>query len=125
MYVYICLYIVYILLIGVVILGGVFKNMIEFLESIDRLIALEDELAREQCPRGAREIVVEASRITLLKSEEMKNSSATTELKIGYEEAAAAYVKGLNRFACEELLFKAKRVLSFKQYECEHSLLTS
>lgn len=116
-----CVYII----IGFVIFGGVFNIMIEFLDSIDRLIALEDELARERCPKGSKEIVIEASRMTLLKNEEMKNSCATLDMKKRYEEAAAVYIAGLNRFTCEELLFKAKRILSFKQYEREQSLLTS
>lgn len=113
------------LFIEVVIFGGVLIGMKEFLDSIDRLIVLEDKLAREQCPGESKEIVIEASRMTLLKNEEMKNSCATSNMKIKYEEAADAYITSLNRFACEELLFKAQRVLSFKQYEREKSLLTS
>lgn len=110
---------------GSIFFGGVFNMMTAFLDSIDRLIALEDEIVEEQCSVELRKMVIEASCMTLLKSEETKKSCATSDLKLQYEEAANAYISSLSRFACDEMLFQAKRVLAFKQYEREKSLLTS
>ena len=109
----------------IIIRGGSFTIMTVFLDSINRLITLEEELTSNDYSVEVYNMVIEACYMTLLKGEEMKDSLEPAHIKSQYEEAASAYISSLNHLTCEEIVFKAKRVLSFKQYECEHSLLTS
>ena len=99
--------------------------MAAFLDSINRLITLEEELEANECSTEVYNTVIVACYMTLLSGEEMKHNWETAHIQSQYEEAADAYISGLNHLTCEEIVFKAQRVLSFKQYEREKSLLTS
>lgn len=96
--------------------------MDNFLDSLDRLIQLEEAQPQFCGSIKKRQRVIEAGRILLLEND--RNSTfLSLEAVHRYEELTALYIASLNEFSCEEVYRQANHILAFHQFQSKNYLV--
>lgn len=91
--------------------------MNEFLDSLDRLVQLEEAQPQASGSTKKRQRVIEAGRLVLLENDVYNSSFLSPETVRRYEEMTELYIASLNGFSCEEVYQRANHVLAFHHFQ--------
>lgn len=91
--------------------------MNEYLDSLERLIQLEEVYLKKSKCKKKRQRVIEAGRLVLLESDVQSIHFLSVEMVVKYEELKAAYIESLNSFSYEEVYRRANHVLAFHRFQ--------
>ncbi len=93
--------------------------MNEYLDSLERLIKLEETHLKKSKCKKKRQRVIEAGRLVLLESDMQSIHFLSVEMVAKYEELKAAYIESLNNFSYEEVYQRSNHILAFHHFQSQ------